>query len=333
MPWDGYVKLSGFAHLGAPGYLAPEQVRGVRDHVAIDVYAACLVLRELLLGVPVFPLRQRPEPELLAAMAEPVLIPLTALLPRMPPRITDAIDSGLARDPGRRITAEGIVTVLRGVIDVEAARQLLVEQLVEVRHAEEISSRNLITTLPDLFDESAPAPSVPRAPRSSPSVSVETPNAMIAGAHPVVSASRRRSSILFPAVIASGIVAAAAMYGSLAIHARRVATAAKPSGATPAPESATPPPSVSAPLPSPAPAPEAPVRTEPSATQLPWWAGRLVTTPKDTGRRVFVDGVFFGAAGGAPLIVRCGRHDVRVGGNGRVRSVDVPCGGDVEVGR
>jgi len=60
--------------------------------------------------------------------------------------------------------------------------------------------------------------------------------------------------------------------------------------------------------------------------------GRLITPPSELGHRVFVDGRFAGG-GGAPLTVRCGKHDVRVGSAGRLRSVDVPCSGDVDVTR
>jgi hypothetical protein len=60
--------------------------------------------------------------------------------------------------------------------------------------------------------------------------------------------------------------------------------------------------------------------------------GRLLTDALEKGHRIFVDGRFAGE-GGAPLVVRCGRHDVRVGSAGRLRSVDVPCGGDLSVAR
>jgi len=60
--------------------------------------------------------------------------------------------------------------------------------------------------------------------------------------------------------------------------------------------------------------------------------GRLLTAPSEAGHRVFVDGRFAGS-GGAALVVRCGTHEVRVGSAGRLRRVDVPCDGAVEVAR
>ena len=69
IPWDGFVKLGDFdlskvigvsgdtrAGLmkGTYGYMAPEQVTGDPVTPRTDVYAGCLVLRELLLGRPAF---------------------------------------------------------------------------------------------------------------------------------------------------------------------------------------------------------------------------------------------------------------------------------------
>ena len=52
----------------------------------------------------------------------------------------------------------------------------------------------------------------------------------------------------------------------------------------------------------------------------------------EAGHRVFVDGRLAGS-GGAPLVVRCGTHEVRVGSGGRLWRVEVPCDGAVEVTR
>jgi serine/threonine protein kinase len=60
--------------------------------------------------------------------------------------------------------------------------------------------------------------------------------------------------------------------------------------------------------------------------------GRLDTPPSMWNHRVFVDG-FVRGAGGDSIRVRCGRHTVRLGSAGRTQSVDVPCGGQVMVGR
>jgi serine/threonine-protein kinase len=60
--------------------------------------------------------------------------------------------------------------------------------------------------------------------------------------------------------------------------------------------------------------------------------GRLITAPIEHGHRVFVDGRTIGS-GGVPLVVPCGKHEIRVGSEGRLRKIDVPCGEDITVTR
>ena len=134
----------------------------------------------------------------------------------------------------------------------------------------------------------------------------------------------RQGSLLVPA-LAAGFIAGAAIGGGLAAYQHLLATTARAARATAAGESLD-----AAPLPTVA--PSLPVSALPSATEVPPRTGRLVTKERDAGHRVFVDGVGVGIAG-PPLLVPCGRHDVRVGTWGRSRTVDVPCGGQVEVAR
>ena len=176
VPWDGYVKLGDFGVAriagvpgdtrpgvvkGTIGYLAPEQVRGEPATVRTDVYAACLLMRELLLRSAVFPREHRSELELLSAMAAPDLVPLAALRPALPVHVTDAIDRGLAPDPeARGLTADEMASLLRSVIDVESAREHLAEQIARLRRREESSSQTMPrATRPDvepsIFDESS----------------------------------------------------------------------------------------------------------------------------------------------------------------------------------
>jgi hypothetical protein len=56
----------------------------------------------------------------------------------------------------------------------------------------------------------------------------------------------------------------------------------------------------------------------------------IVTSPKwAKGRRVIVDGK---VAGQSPRVeIACGKHTVRIGTAGRLRTVDVPCGGSIAV--
>ncbi len=54
---------------------------------------------------------------------------------------------------------------------------------------------------------------------------------------------------------------------------------------------------------------------------LPKWA---------LGHRIFVDGKTEPSET-EPFILRCGHHDIRIGSQGQVRSVDVPCGGEIDL--
>ena len=157
VPWDGFAKLTdfGIARLvgvssdtrpgvikGTVGYLSPEQVRGEAVTVRADVYAACLVMRELLLRAPVFPRDRRGELEQLGAMAEPDLVPLAVLRPALPVDLTDAIDRGLAADPeDRNVTAEEIASLIQNAWSLEHARGRLVDQIATLRRREEPSPR------------------------------------------------------------------------------------------------------------------------------------------------------------------------------------------------
>ena len=79
-------------------------------------------------------------------MATPDLVPLAALRPALPVHVTDAIDRGLAPDPeARGLTAEEMASLLRSVVDVEAAREQLAEKIARLRRRE---SQQAITSRP-----------------------------------------------------------------------------------------------------------------------------------------------------------------------------------------
>lgn len=429
VPWDGFVKLGDFggARLagvagdtrpgvakGTLGYMAPEQVRGEPISVRADVYAACLVVRELVTGEPAFPREGRSEMQVLAAMASPELDPVEVVAPGLPPHVRFALDRGLARDPeARTLGADEIAAVLRTAIDVEAARERLVSQVGRLRRGG--SARSVgFATVPDvgasLFDESSPAPDTdadatpPRdaqkavtsrppperasapehlarvsmvVPLSTPRVGIPAapaPRALEPGLPPPAPAAPAPVPLPFaasaplvvetplaggdvtarptrapwrPGVLAVAAVAAAISGGLFgAILALREPGASPGSARTavavePDPPVAVRPPEppASAPvveLPAAAPLvrpPPPPARTDaPSAAPVPPGKGRLLTEAREEGHRVFVDGRFAGA-GGAPILVRCGRRQVRVGSAGRLRTVEVPCGGEVLVHR
>jgi hypothetical protein len=58
--------------------------------------------------------------------------------------------------------------------------------------------------------------------------------------------------------------------------------------------------------------------------------GRIVFAPNRMGHRVWIDGAMVGEPMG-PLVVKCGKRNVRIGSGANGQSVDVPCGGEVVV--
>jgi serine/threonine-protein kinase len=58
--------------------------------------------------------------------------------------------------------------------------------------------------------------------------------------------------------------------------------------------------------------------------------GRIKTEGAKAGRRIFVDQKTLGQTP-EPVLVKCGRHTVKLGSSGREQEVDVPCGGELLV--
>lgn len=179
VPWDGYAKLVdfGIARLsgvesttrpgtikGTDGFMAPEQVTGSAVTVRTDIYAACVLARDLIVGQPSFPREGKSELEYLRSMAEPELVPTEALAPRVSRRLGDALRRGLARDPEMRsLSADEMVTILRAEVDLEAARVRLVDIVTALRRADRTLSAPEHVSAPDIDEDldTYPTPAVP----------------------------------------------------------------------------------------------------------------------------------------------------------------------------
>ena len=116
---DGSVKLDGFGFAkvfggvtaGAtdettwtPAYMAPEQVKDQPPTPKVDVYAAALILWELLTGrkATILPRDPLAIEATLKAVAERQVEPLAKLRPDLPAALTAAIDLALAPEPSDR---------------------------------------------------------------------------------------------------------------------------------------------------------------------------------------------------------------------------------------
>lgn len=85
---------------GSPHYIAPEQAAGEPPTPASDVYSIGVILYELLTGVPPFHDEDATALVLKHMREEPV--PLTALNPRVPPRLDALVRKVLSKDPAAR---------------------------------------------------------------------------------------------------------------------------------------------------------------------------------------------------------------------------------------
>jgi hypothetical protein len=121
--------------LGA--YLSPEQARGEGATEKSDVYAACLILREMLTGEPAFVRGTASDAEWLARMAAPRFRPVEAVRPGVPAMLRDAIRRGLEPESSKRsATAHEIVGALKRAIDGDRARRELVQVMERARRLE-----------------------------------------------------------------------------------------------------------------------------------------------------------------------------------------------------
>jgi len=117
--------------LGTPGYMAPEQIRGVDVSPAADVYALGAILFEILAGEALHP---RGEAALATTLTQPQEAPATRNSERaIAPELDAACFDALAEDPGKRPTArqlgERVQAYLDGDRDVERRRILAAKSL------------------------------------------------------------------------------------------------------------------------------------------------------------------------------------------------------------
>jgi serine/threonine protein kinase len=147
--WDGRVKLTdfGIAKLGGVeadtqaeglikgtfGYMAPEQLLSKEATVRTDVYQACLVLRELLIGQRTFVRGRESQVDFLERLARPSLPDIDTQRAGVPAAVGEALRIGLRPTPEQRvITAAQIHDVLASCLDVCRGRDELVSLLASV---------------------------------------------------------------------------------------------------------------------------------------------------------------------------------------------------------
>jgi eukaryotic-like serine/threonine-protein kinase len=175
IPWDGHVKIADFGIAkvagidgetqaglikGTYGYMAPEQVRGEPLTVRADVYAASLLLWELLAGRKAIVRGSGTDIDVLRAMAEPRFPSLTTLRPDLPKTVLEAISRGLEADPDRRaVYADELCSALRTAVSLDEGRQALIDVLSYVRPPASYDDLAVTTSRPAALRPSGKTPS------------------------------------------------------------------------------------------------------------------------------------------------------------------------------
>ncbi|MBL0194722.1 MAG: serine/threonine protein kinase [Myxococcales bacterium] len=181
--WNGDVKLADFGIArvtgvradtqngliqGTFGYMAPEQVTGADIGTHTDVYAAGLLLWEMLAHRKAIQRGVLPEIEILRAMADPHLVSLDVLRPDLHGRVREVVARTLEPDPRKRtITAEEAWSLLRDVIGPRGGRAELFEMAKLIHERATVKVRSAEPVEPPLSvgeQEASPRPPTIRAP-------------------------------------------------------------------------------------------------------------------------------------------------------------------------
>jgi len=149
LDWSGDAKLTDFGLAkmlgvasntqlglvkGTLGCMAPEQARGDEVTERADVYAAALLAWRLASGFAPFGKHRNDEVEMLRAMKNPRLPPLSALRPDLPAALTGAVARALAPDPKERlISAEEFRLAVSDSLDTRPGRAEVAAVLAAAR--------------------------------------------------------------------------------------------------------------------------------------------------------------------------------------------------------
>jgi serine/threonine-protein kinase len=139
---------------GKLGYLSPEQVMGRPVDSRGDVYAAAVVIAELLMGQPLF--GGATEIAVLLAIRDGDLTAFRAFVPRLPPRVGEALLRALEHRPERRTaSAEALRDALLPHVGVPVARlraelgALVVATMDEAGQTDRTSLAQTVEQAPD----------------------------------------------------------------------------------------------------------------------------------------------------------------------------------------
>jgi serine/threonine-protein kinase len=348
---------------GSYGYFAPEQAQAQAVGPHTDVYSAMLVLWELLAGRKAIERGGDSAIDLLDRMAAPSLPSLDELRPDVDARVRAAIRAGLQPALARRgIGAARAHEILASVTDLDLARERFAEALAPIRAEcwpDTVERRD--PPPPPAPARRAPPPPPPvRAAEevetsrraeteSAPAIDPTSHSAPVPGDGPRLTTGKRiallgaaaaalfGAGLVLPMLVQAGPQTAArrpvpqeiARPSSSGSPTVQLASESATAASTQSPEEPVTPPPGPASAEAAAPPVEATAEEEPP---IPPDVGELQLPPAAAGHRIFVDGRTV-SEGVAPVRVRCGPHEVRIGSAGRLQQVDVPCGASLALTR
>ncbi|MFO0574401.1 MAG: protein kinase [Polyangia bacterium] len=126
---------------GKVSYMSPEQARGELIDGRTDLYAAGIILWELLTGRQLFPQNQNDSAELIERVRNPVIDPPSVRAPRVPPALDRIVMRALAKDKEERYT------------NAEQFRADLTAFLASNREYVATDAERVRAFLADLFDD------------------------------------------------------------------------------------------------------------------------------------------------------------------------------------
>jgi serine/threonine-protein kinase len=314
----GIAKAAGRSHTTRDGqlkgkfrYMAPEQVRDSPVSPRTDVYAASVVLWELLAGQQLF--RGSNDAAVVARVLEGVVPPPSKLVPALPPELDAVVLRGLEREPDRRFeSAEAMAEALEALSHSTTARQVgiwvgrLAGAVLRAR-AEQIASFEGVPSTSGLVRAQPVVPPASEESRSSASTLTmpqPEPKTEVSAATPPSAApapARKRGVPVLAALLGTtvvGALAGLAFVGAQRSH--RDAAAAAAGAATPASASPSAAPSTAASV-EPAPAIAASVVEEPEQPRAA--ASASAPAPSVRPHRPAQGG--HGSPAGAPVKANC----------------------------
>jgi len=133
-------------------------------------------------------------------------------------------------------------------------------------------------------------------------------------------------------LVAGGAVLAALAFAIFAVSRNQAPGPAPSASPQPEPEPAVNPTPTPTPTPTPGPEPTTKeVKASGDKEVEGADTGTVVWPARAADHRIFVDGRRARTDGVAPLRLRCGAHSIQIGSSGTAESIDVPCGGEVQL--